>query len=696
MLQDLSLFKAGLHMPSVIGIDIGGTFTDLVAYDGAARRLVFGKTSTTVSPDEGAMTGLRKLERADFEVGRADVLKHGTTVVINSILERRGAKTALVTTEGFRDILEIGRGNRPESFNLFFRRLAPLVPREHRFELRERMNARGEVLIPLDDKQLAALAATLQREGIEAVAICFLHAYRNPAHEKKVAEYLAAHTNCFVTASHDLSREFREYERTSTAVLNAFVGPRTSTYVKRFETGVQKAGFDGRLLLMGSNGGVLTAEEAVKRPVLLIESGPVGGAAGAAEIGKLTNHPNVIAFDMGGTTAKAVMIENGEAAVTPVYYAAGYNRGYPVQAAVLDIVEVGTGGGSIAWINEFGALTVGPRSAGAVPGPVCYGSGGTEPTVTDANLVLGRLHPDRFLGGEIKLQRAGAQATIEELARRLEEPVQRVAAGILHLATLTMASAVKMTTIERGFDPRDFAMVAYGGAGPLHASQVARELNVRKVIIPRHPGHFCAYGMLYASLRYDVVQTTALSLAGLDLERAQREFAALEAQGRDVLKRVGVELEEIKVSWYADMRYQGQEHTIKIRLPSPLAGRTTDELHNLFEEGYRRRYGHTSDNAAVDIVNLRVVVEGLPERPPVEHFRAKAGATPKPETRSVNFDGKSAVSCTVLQRDDLPPGYRIAGPAIIEEEASTTVVLPGDAASIDDYGYIHIDIGVES
>lgn len=683
-------------MSSVIGIDIGGTFTDLVAYDGAARKLVFGKTSTTVSPDEGAMIGLRKLERADFRVGRADVLKHGTTVVINSILERRGARTALVTTEGFRDILEIGRGNRPESFNLFFKRLTPLVPREHRYEIRERISAKGEVLTPLDRGQLAALADRLSTEGIEAVAICFLHAYRNPVHEKAVAEYLAQHTKCFVTASHELSREFREYERTSTAVLNAFVGPRTSTYVKRFESGVQQAGFNGQLLLMGSNGGVLTVEEAVRRPVLLIESGPVGGAAGAAEIGKITHHPNIIAFDMGGTTAKAVMIENGEAAVTPVYYAAGYNRGYPVQAAVLDIVEVGTGGGSIAWINEFGALTVGPRSAGAVPGPVCYGTGGTEPTVTDANLILGRLHPDRFLGGEIKLQSAAAQNAIDDLARKLEEPVQRVAAGIINLATLTMASAVKMTTIERGYDPRDFAMVAYGGAGPLHASLVARELNVRKVIIPRHPGHFCAYGMLYASLRYDVVQTTAKTLNDLDLDQAQREFSALEQQGRAVLDRVGIELQETKVSWYADMRYQGQEHTIKIRLPSLLTGRSPQELHKLFEDGYRRRYGHTSDNVAVDVVNLRVVVEGLPERPPVEQFRAKAGAAPAPETRAVNFDGKSTVSCNVWQRDDLPPGFQLKGPAIIEEEASTTVILPGDAARVDDYGYIHIEIGAQS
>jgi len=678
-------------MGSVVGIDIGGTFTDLAAYDSASGRFFFEKTSTTRAPDEGAVDCLNKLGRAGFGVGSAGVLKHGTTVVINSILERRGARTALVTTDGFRDIIEIGRGNRPESFNLFFRRLAPLVPREFRFELRERMSAKGEILTPLDRDQLPGLVAELKAAGIEAVAICFLHSYRNPVHEREVAEYLSAHGSWFVTTSHELSREFREYERTSTAVTNAFVGPRTSSYVTRFRNGTAKAGFKGRLLLMGSNGGVLTVEDAIQRPILLIESGPVGGAAGAAELGKITNHPNLIAFDMGGTTAKTVILENGEAAVSPVHYAAGYNRGYPIQAAVLDIVEVGTGGGSIAAVNELGALMVGPRSAGAVPGPVCYGNGGTEPTITDANLVLGRLHPDRFLGGQIKLNAAAAERAIQALAQRLGEPLHRVAEGIINIATLTMASAVKMTTIERGHDPRDFAMVAYGGAGPLHAAAVARELGVKTVIIPRHPGHFCAYGMLYANLRYDLVQTSASLLPELDFAEAERQFHALEQQGRTTLGQVGVALDQVNISRYADMRYQGQEHTIKIRLPSALAGQTVEMLHRLFEEGYRKRYGHTSENVAVNIVNLRVVVDGVAERPPIERVQG-GGTPPHPTSRKVNFDGIRFVPCNVWQRDELPPNYRIEGPAIIEEAASTTVLPPGTSASLDEFGNIIIEI----
>jgi N-methylhydantoinase A len=679
-------------MSGMIGIDIGGTFTDLTAYDPASGKLTFGKTTTTALPDEGAVSGLKRLIADGVNIREAAVLKHGTTVVINSILERRGAKTALITTEGFRDTLEIGRGSRPESFNLFYRRLAPLVPRDLRFEIRERMAARGEVLKPLDRAALPGIVKQLVDAGIEAVAICFLHAYRNPDHELEVAAYVTEHMKCFVTCSHELSREFREFERTSTAVINAFVGPRTSTYVTRFRDGINGAGFDGRLLLMGSNGGVLTDSEAIKRPVLLFESGPVGGAAGAAELGRALSMPNIIAFDMGGTTAKAVMIENGEAAVTPVYYAAGYNRGYPVQAAVLDIIEVGAGGGSIAAVNEMGALVVGPRSAGGVPGPVCYGTGGTEPTITDANLVLGRLHPDRFLNGEIKLDQAAAQKAIGELAARLNEPLHRVAAGIIHIATLTMASAVKMTTVERGHDPRDFAMIAYGGAGPLHGADIARELGIRTVIIPNHPGHFCAYGMLYADLKYDVVQTMAIGLEQLDMSDAEKQFRMLEERGRASLKEIKVDLRATTAGRFADMRYRGQEHTLKIRLPDAMSTTNQSDMRVAFETEYTKRYGHSSKNVPIDLVNLRVVVTGVADKPSMNDVAAGPAAF-APETRQVNFDGKNFISCTIWPREKLNVGQRIDGPAIIEESASTTVVGPKDWAAVDRLGNIHITIG---
>lgn len=682
-------------MGSLIAIDIGGTFTDLTAYDPSTGNLVFAKTSTTAAPDEGAIKGLGKIKAAGVDVGAAEVLKHGTTVVINSILERRGARTALVTTEGFRDILEIGRGSRPESFNLFYKRLPPFVPRERRYEIRERLNARGEVLTPLDREALPALAKALRDTGIEAVAVCFLHAYRNPVHENAVADYLRGHTDCFVSTSNELSREFREYERTSTTVINAFVGPRTSSYIDRFQSGVAHMGFDGRLLLMGSNGGVLTASEAIRRPVLLIESGPVGGAAGAAELGKITGNPNVIAFDMGGTTAKAVMIENGEAAIASIYYAAGYNLGYPVQAAVLDIVEVGAGGGSIAWTNELGALVVGPRSAGGVPGPVCYGTGGTEPTVTDANLVLGRLNPGRFLDGEMPLDVRAAESAIGDLAEQLGEPLYRVAAGIINLTALTMASAVKMTTIERGHEPRDFVMIAYGGAGPLHAAQVAREIGCRTVMIPRHPGHFCAYGMLCADLRYDLVQTMTSPLDKLDLAGAEGQFADLEREGKALLDGTGIALNTIRVTRYADMRYHGQEHTIKIKLPATFSEANSETLRELFEAEYRTRYGHSSEGVPVDIVNLRLIVDGVGERPRIERMEALVAA-PLAKTRDVNFDGLSFSACDVWWRDDLPVNARVTGPAIIEEGASTTLLFPGDAATIDEFGNIVITIGESS
>jgi N-methylhydantoinase A len=679
-------------MTTMIGIDIGGTFTDLTAYDPGTGKLTFGKTTTTALPDEGAVSGLRRLIAEGVDIHNAAMLKHGTTVVINSILERRGAKTALITTEGFRDTLEIGRGSRPESFNLFYRRLAPLVPRDLRFEIRERLSARGEIIKALDRTALPWLAKSIAAAGVEAVAICFLHAYRNPDHELEVAAYIKKHTGCFVTCSHELSREFREFERTSTAVINAFVGPRTSAYVTRFRDGVNEAGFSGRLLLMGSNGGVLTDTEAVKRPVLLIESGPVGGAAGAAELGKALDMPNVIAFDMGGTTAKAVMIENGEAAVTPVYYAAGYNRGYPVQAAVLDIIEVGAGGGSIAAISEMGALIVGPRSAGGVPGPACYGTGGKEPTITDANLILGRLHADRFLSGEIKLDKIAAETALQDLATRLKEPLHRVAAGIIHLATLTMASAVKMTTVERGHDPRDFAMIAYGGAGPLHASDIARELGIRTVIVPNNPGHFCAYGMLFADLKYDLVQTMAVGLEQLDIGEAEKQFLDLEERGRASLKEIKVNLTAVSAVRFGDMRYRGQEHTLKIRLPDKMSLVSQSYLRAAFEDEYAKRYGHCSQNVPIDIVNLRVVVTGVADKPVMKELQTGKAAV-EPETRPVNFDGKSFVPCAIWQRDTLGVGVHIAGPAIIEESASTTVVCPNDWATVDHLGNIRITVG---
>ncbi len=672
-----------------IAIDIGGTFTDLAALDPQTGALRFAKSLTT--PPNFEQGGLDCLSQAGIAADEIDVLRHGTTVVINALLEHNGARTALVTTEGFRDILEIGRGNRPESFNLFYHRMPPLVDRERRFEIAERMNARGEVLRPLDMAALAPLAEQLRAAKVEAVAICLLHAWRNPAHEQVIASYLREHLGCFVSASHEISREFREFERTSTVVQNAYVGPVTAQYLERFGATLGEAGFTGSLYLMGSNGGVLTQTETRRNPLLLVESGPVGGAAGAAELGLRLGLRHLVAFDMGGTTAKAVLIEDGEAVVSPLYWVGGYDRGYPVQAAVLDIVEVGAGGGSIAAINELGALQVGPRSAGALPGPACYGHGGTEPTVTDANLWLGRLDGARFLSGTMPLRAELATQALDGLAGRLDQETAFLAAGILRIATLTMASAVRRVTIERGFDPRDFAMVAFGGAGPLHAVDVAREIGMRQVIIPMMPGHFSAYGMLFADFRYDVADTVANALERLDSDEVEGRFTTLEAEGAAALERMGLDVQEVRTSRYAEMRYERQEYTIKVRLPDRKL--TIGEMRDLFEETYGRRYGHVSHNMPIDVVMLRIVVDGRTIRPDVSAKPEERQGSVAVGHREVWFEAVGRARCAVLQRRTLPVGYRIAGPAVIEEDASTTVIPPGDVAEIDAWRNIVIQLG---
>jgi N-methylhydantoinase A len=675
---------------TIVAIDIGGTFTDLAGLDPATGRLRFSKSLTTPPDFERGMQDC--IDKAAIPAGEIEVLRHGTTVVINALLERKGARTALITTEGFRDVLELGRGNRAEGFNLLYHRLPPFVERIHRYEIGERMDARGNVLRPLDRGALPALAQRLADEKIDAVAVCLLHAWRNPAHEIEIGEYLRANTRCFVSCSHEISREFREFERTSTVVLNAYVGPSVGSYIANLNTSLAHKGFGGPLYLMGSNGGILTDEDTRMRPLLLVESGPVGGAAGAIEIGERIGEPNLVAFDMGGTTAKAVLIENSEAVVSPLYWVAGYERGYPVQAAVLDIVEVGTGGGSIAAIDAMGALQVGPKSAGAVPGPACYARGGTEPTVTDANLFLGRLDAAHFLGGAMPLDNARAAAALQRLADDAQQDVEYIAAGILRISTLTMATAVRKVTIERGFDPRDFAMVGFGGAGPLHAADVAREIGMTRVLIPPHPGHFSAYGMLYADFRYDLLETLACPLASLDVADMHARFAALEAEGGRRIAALGTQIESLRYVRYAEMRYERQEYTLKVRLPADCNDRET--LRRVFEEAYQRRYGHASKDIPIDVVMLRVVVGGRTARPRENTQAGGNGNAPVAKRRPIWFEQTGRVECNVWQRDDLAVGTKIAGPAVIEEDASTTVLGPMDNAVIDRWGNIAIALGV--
>ena len=467
--------------------------------------------------------------------------------------------------------------------------------------------------------------------------------------------------------------------------------PAVKRYIDRFEGGLADAGYGGQLYLMGSNGGVLTRQDAEQRPLLLVESGPVGGVAGAAEIGLASGHPDVVAFDMGGTTAKAVLIENREAQVSPIYWVGGYDRGYPAQAAMLDIVEVGYGGGSIAAVSEIGSLQVGPQSAGAVPGPACYGRGGTLPTVTDANVFLGRIDAGNFLGGSMKLDEGRARSALGTLAETLGTPPVDLAAGILKIAVVNMANAVRQVTLQRGMDPRDFAMVAFGGAGPLHAVAVAREIGMETVIVPPQPGHFSAYGMLFADFRHDLTATLVSPLNELDLDVLEREYATLEGEGRARIEGISTPVVSVRQARYAEMRYRRQEYTVKVRLPERFDGDVRDAIADLFEEAYRRRYGHSTRNMEIEIVMLRVVMDGRTARPTL---RPPSGhAEPARRAREIWFETTGTIRCVAWWRPDLAVGLELHGPCAIDEEASTTIVEPGDIARIDPVGNIVISLG---
>jgi N-methylhydantoinase A len=683
-----------------VGVDIGGTFTDVVAYDEKTGEILLAKLlSTPAALEDGVRQGV---ERAAGDVSEVSTVIHGSTVVINAIIERRGAKTALVTTKGFRDVYEIGRINRPDSFNPRFRRHQPLVARDMIFEVNERMLADGQVRTPFDEEGARELAQFLSDEGVEAVGIVFLHSYRFPEHESRMAEIIrSVNPDIFVCSSHELSREYREFERTSTTAANAFVGPKVSNYLASLECGLQGDGFGGELLIMQSNGGLSDIERARRQCVQMMESGPAGGVVGTMALCDLLGIDSAVSFDMGGTTAKSCVVMRGEPSFSPDYFVGGYNTGLVIRIPVLEIVEVGTGGGSIASVDEGGALHVGPRSAGSVPGPASYGRGGTEPTITDANVVLGRLDPVSFLGGEMALDREAAnRALYTRLAGPLNVDLERAASGMLEVATAAMADAVRGVTLQRGLDPRDFTLFAMGGGGPLHASSVAKQLSIRRMIVPQSPGHFSAVGMLMTDFRRDVVQTVFLKVAELDRNQLEDTFGAMADEGRQSLASRSTESDaQVSFERAADIRYVGQEHTVTVRLPDVLpegdeAARS--EIRRAFDKAHDLHYGHSAENQPVEIVTLRVQASArLPK--PVPGRIAVGTATPPAEAsrgeRSVHFPGHGMVPTPIYTRDALLAGNTIAGPAVIEETASTTIVEPGDQLQVNEYGHLVIEIG---
>ena len=679
-------------MRYAVAVDIGGTFTDLVAFDKTENRVLYTKAPTTY--DNFAQGILDCFGKVDLSPRDAELVNHGTTLVINAIIQRRGAKAALVTTAGFRDVLEIARGNRPDPFDLYYQREEPLIPRERRFDIPERINARGEVLIPLDVPQLEELAVSLVAEGVDSVAVFFMHSYVNSAHEELAAATLRrCMPGAFVTASTELTREWYEYERVSTVAANAFVGPAVNAYVRRIEDDLHDRGFDGRLYMMGSNGGVLTTERTCRQPIALIESGPVGGCIGAAAYASALGYRNVIAFDMGGTTAKCALVEDGHFSIETVYYAAGYKYGFPMKTPVVDIVEVGAGGGSIAWLDDQQRLHVGPQSAGSTPGPVCYRRGGTEPTVTDANLILGRVNAANFLGGELTLDtEAASNALLERVARPLgygdREGAVRIAEGILSIATVSMAGAIRRVSIEHGRDPRDFVLFAYGGGGPLHASALAHELSIPTIVIPPEPGTFSATGMLLADARLDQSATFVSPANEETLGTMERTFAEMEKSTKAALD-AEFGAQHVHFTRYAEMRYRGQRHNIRVPLD---AACTFVQLRAAFERDYGRRYGHADSKTDAEFQALHV--SGFAQLPTPEIGKLPRDAAadgPSTRSRAVYFSGAGLVETAVYDRYALAPGFTATGPAVIEEYGSTTIVAPGDLFTVGTLKEIRVD-----
>jgi len=681
----------------IVATDTGGTFTDLTAYDVSTGGVVYTKSLTTY--DNLARGVFECVEQAGVRLAEGRLFKHGTTLAINALIQRSGARTALLATQGFRDVLEMGRGNRPEPFDLYFRRHPPLVPRELRFELDERMSGTGEPLRAPSRAEVSVLAERLREAQVEAVAVSFLNSYLSPAHEEQVAAWLEEDLpDTFVTRGTALSREWYEFERTATVAANAYVGPQVAGYLDELDGRLSARRFPGKFFMMGSNGGVLGLRQAVAAPVSLVESGPVGGTIGAAAYARALGIGNAIAFDMGGTTAKCALVQDGRFDVKSAYYVGGYQRGFPIRGSVLDIVEVGAGGGSIAWLDDESQLHVGPRSAGSTPGPVAYGRGGIEPTVTDANLVLGRIRADGFLGGSMQLDLPAAHSALQErvaapLGYSGADGVDRLADGIVAIACVTMAGAIKRITVEKGFDPRDFAMFAFGGGGPLHAFQIARQLHVPQVVVPPEPSNFSTLGMLLADLRIDEATTFLRPLDADALRAADGVFKALQAQVTDTLEAQSPGV-ATRFERYAEIRYRGQVHSVRTLLDG---GETYAEIRAKFEAMYRARFGHADSKKPVEIVSLGMAGHGEMEKPRLAALAPNhdAASNPRADHRPVYFaEGGGRMDALVYKRGELPAGFEGRGPALIEEYGSTTVVGPNDRFEIGRLGEIRIQIAL--
>ena len=671
-----------------IGADIGGTFTDVVGFDDESGELLHLKVLTTPrEPWRGLIEGIEKL---GWALDSVEIIVHASTIGTNTFLGQVGLrlpKAVLLTNEGFRDVLEIGRQNRPELYNLFFQRPAPLVPRSRRIGVRGRIGPDGSELEPLDENQVRRIARQWCREA-EVFIISFLHSYRNPSHEQRAKQIIEEECpGTIVVTSYETDPQPKEYERTSTTVVNGLLKPLLARYIEKVVEELERRGFRGKFLVMQSSGGVAGSDEATRYPAAFIESGPAAGAVAVAYFSKLMGVEKALGFDMGGTTAKASTVVNGEPLVVQEYEVGGKvhmgrllrGSGYPVRYPYIDLAEVSAGGGTIAWIDPGGALRVGPVSAGADPGPACYGRGGTEPTITDANYVLGRL-PDELAGGRVKLHRDLAEKALAKLAEKLGMSIVELASSIIRISNTVMARALRLVSVERGYDPREFSMYAFGGAGPLHAAALAAEIGVREVIVPPLPGVFSALGLLVTDYRHDLHKAVVKRADEVSEEELERIYSELEQEATRMLVSEGVKQGDIRITRLLDMRYLGQAYELIV----PYRGNIAEAV-EAFHEKHRARYGYDMRGEPVVIVNARIVAIGAIPKPRLPRSEPRPYRPEPRRTRRVFFEETGWVDTPVYWRPELRPGAEIEGPAVIESDESTALVPPGFAASIDSF-----------
>lgn len=672
---------------SWIGIDVGGTFTDAVAYDAARNELRSEKAPTTPqAPQQGVLDALARL---GIDLGNAERLIHGLTLATNTVLERKGADVWVVTNRGFRDTLEIARTNRPVLYNIKTLKAAPLVPRSRILEIDQRSLRDGSVLREVDAEELDEVITKLREADARAVAVCLLHSYVNPESERQIARAIEkALPGCFVTTSADVLPEYREYERFSTAVLNAYTGPRVSGYLRSLDGALGERGYRKPVFIMTSNGGVFTGERASRFPVNTILSGPAGGVAASASLGEAIGVRNLITYDMGGTSTDVCLLDDLQVPLTNEQFISDF----PNRTPQIEINTVGAGGGSIAWLDSGPILRVGPQSAGAQPGPACYDRGGVEPTVTDANIVMARIDPNGLLAGTVRMRPDLAEAAIDGVVARMPGVTRlSLAEGIVRIAVARMVSAIKEISIGMGHDPRDFALLAYGGAGPLHAAFIADELEIPKVVIPPNPGNFSAYGAILSDVRHDYVRTRPLAVSAESVAEMEKIFAEMEAEGAAGLAAEAIDAGSVEMRRSCGIRYVGQSWELNVELPEgPI---DIEAYAKAFHKTHEQRYGHAAEGDPLEIVNFRLAVIGVMSKPLLPEWTRDGGlADALIGERDVLFDGAFAKT-PVYDRTRLPAGAAFSGPAIIEESGSVTVVPPAWRCSLERFGVLILTKG---